>query len=142
MLTAQTQAMDVSEKSNVKLYISWALQIIIAGLFPMFGLNKLIGNESAVALFSTLGVEPWGRYATGGFEVIAAILILVPRLVVYGAGLTAGIMLGAIFSHLTVLGIDGMFVMAVLLLIAADVVLLLRRNEWPILAGSTEPSQN
>jgi hypothetical protein len=52
-----------------------------------------------------VGVEPWGRIASGVFELIAAVLILMPVTQVLGALLAAGIMFGAIASHLLILGL-------------------------------------
>ena len=52
-----------------------------------------------------VGLEPWGRYASGVAELFAAILLLFPRTTATGALLAAGVMIGAIGSHLTKLGI-------------------------------------
>ena len=49
--------------------------------------------------------EPWGRIGSGVAELIAAILLLTPGTVVYGAVLSLGIITGAILSHLTKLGV-------------------------------------
>ena len=66
-----------------------------------------------------------GRIGSGAIELLAAILILVPKTVPYGAILSFGTMTGAIFSHFTTLGIviddDGgaLFGMAVLVFISS-----------------------
>jgi uncharacterized membrane protein YphA (DoxX/SURF4 family) len=67
---------------------------------------KFTGAPESVYIFSTLGVEPWGRIASGVAELIAAVLLLWPRYSWAGAGLAIGIMLGAVVSHLAVLGIS------------------------------------
>ncbi|MFX6023264.1 hypothetical protein ABTF26_19730, partial [Acinetobacter baumannii] len=60
----------------------------------------------SVFIFSTLGIEPWGRIGTGIAELIASVLLLIPSTTVFGALLAMGIMGGAIVSHLAVLGIE------------------------------------
>jgi len=102
---------------------------------------KFSGAPEAVALFTRLGVEPWGRIATGVVESIAVILLLSPRLAAIGAGLSTCLMLGAIFSHLTVLGIsvagDGglLFALAWVVLACSLSVVWLRRRQLPLLGA-------
>ncbi|HKO76324.1 MAG TPA: DoxX family protein [Flavobacterium sp.] len=67
---------------------------------------KFTGAEESVYIFSTLGIEPYGRIGSGIAELIAAILILIPRTTLLGALMGAGVMIGAIFLHLFVLGIE------------------------------------
>jgi uncharacterized membrane protein YphA (DoxX/SURF4 family) len=69
---------------------------------------KFTGAPESVYIFSTLGVEPFGRIASGVVELIAAILLLWTGRGWMGAALAIGIMLGAITSHLFVLGIEVM----------------------------------
>ncbi|HMQ11254.1 MAG TPA: DoxX family protein [Oligoflexia bacterium] len=66
---------------------------------------KFTGAPESIYIFSTLGVEPWGRYLSGIAELLAAILILIPATTYYGSLLTLMIMLGAIASHILFLGI-------------------------------------
>jgi hypothetical protein len=81
-------------------------------------------------------VEPHFRYLTGGIELIASILLFVPGLQVAGAALAFGTMAGAISLHLfTPLGVDPyndggvLFQQAVMVLIFAAVILVIRRRE-------------
>ena len=67
---------------------------------------KFTGAEESIYIFSTLGVEPYGRIGTGIAELITVILILIPRTSLFGAIMGCGIMVGAIFAHLFVLGIE------------------------------------
>jgi uncharacterized membrane protein YphA (DoxX/SURF4 family) len=96
---------------------------------------KFTGAEESVYIFSKLGMEPWGRIGTGVLELIASILILYPRTTVIGALLGAGLMSGAIFFHLTKLGIavhgDGgqLFIYALLVLISCSLLLVINRKE-------------
>lgn len=97
---------------------------------------KFTGAEESVYIFETLGMEPFGRYASGIAELIAGILLLTPALSWVGAFLAIGIMAGAIVSHLTVLGIvvqdDGglLFALAILVTLASALVIYLRRSCW------------
>lgn len=66
---------------------------------------KFTAHPESVDIFTRLGMEPWGRVGTGVLELVAAILLLNVRWVMWGALLAAGLMAGAIFFHLTKLGI-------------------------------------
>jgi uncharacterized membrane protein YphA (DoxX/SURF4 family) len=66
---------------------------------------KFTGHPQSVALFTQLGMEPWGRIGIGILELIASVLILYPRTTGWGAALGVGLMGGALFFHLTKLGI-------------------------------------
>ena len=66
---------------------------------------KFLPTTESMNLFTLLGMEPWGRIGTGVMELIASILILIPRTKVIGAGLGLGLMSGAIFFHITKVGI-------------------------------------
>jgi hypothetical protein len=82
--------------------VKWVLR----GIAAVIMLQTLYFKFTAqVQLFSMLGMEPWGRIGTGVGELIAAILILYPPTSWIGAGLGLGLMSGAIFFHLTILGI-------------------------------------
>jgi putative oxidoreductase len=119
--------------------ISWALQIIAAVILLQSLFFKFSGAPESVAIFSKLGVEPWGRIGLGVVELITAILLLVPRTASVGALLAAGITAGAIGSHLTVLGIESegdggaLFGLAVAVFVSGLIVLFLRRRQIPVL---------
>ena len=84
---------------------TWALRLIAAVILLQTLYFKFTGHEQSVALFTQLGMEPWGRIGTGVLELIASILILYPRTTGWGAALGMGLMGGALFFHLTKLGI-------------------------------------
>jgi uncharacterized membrane protein YphA (DoxX/SURF4 family) len=67
---------------------------------------KFSGAEESVYIFSKLGMEPFGRIGSGIVELIASILIMIPRTSLLGAIVGAGTMFGAILSHLLILGIE------------------------------------
>jgi uncharacterized membrane protein YphA (DoxX/SURF4 family) len=113
---------------------TWALRIIAALIMLQTLYFKFSGHEQSVKLFTILGMEPWGRIGTGVFELIASILILMPRTTVYGAGLGLGLMAGAIFFHLTKLGIvfDGdavLFTYAVITFVCCAILLFIYRAQ-------------
>ena len=83
----------------------WVLRILAAIILLQTLFFKFSAAEESVYIFSTLGMEPWGRIGTGVVELIASILLLVPRTTVVGALLGLGVMSGALFFHLTRLGI-------------------------------------
>ena len=68
----------------------WALRIIPALILLQTLFFKFSGADESVYIFSTLGMEPWGRIGSGVLELIASILILYPRTTFIGAALGAG----------------------------------------------------
>jgi uncharacterized membrane protein YphA (DoxX/SURF4 family) len=124
--------------SNAAVVSSWVLQLVVAAILVQTLFFKFTGAPESVYIFSTLGAEPWGRIGSGVVELIAAILLLVPATTTVGAALAMGVMVGAILSHLTVLGLevqgDGglLFGLALTVFVASGVILLLRRDEIPI----------
>jgi putative oxidoreductase len=112
----------------------WILQIGAAGMFLMVGFLKLSGDAQMVGLFDAIGLGQWFRYVTGSLEVLGAVLLLVPRLSGLGALLLVGVMLGAVPTHLFVVG--GSPLSAIILLIVTGVVAWARRKRtMNILAG-------
>jgi putative oxidoreductase len=117
--------------------VSWLLQIVIAVILLQTLFFKFTGAEESVYIFTTLGAEPWGRIGSGVIELIASVLLLIPRTVAMGALLSLGIAGGAVFSHLTKLGIvvqgDGglLFGLALVVLVCSAALLWLRRREMP-----------
>ena len=112
----------------------WILQIGAAGMFLMVGFLKLSGDAQMVGLFDAIGLGQWFRYVTGSLEVLGAVMLLVPRLSGLGALLLVGVMLGAVPTHLFVVG--GSPLSAIILLIVTGVVAWARRKRtMNILAG-------
>jgi uncharacterized membrane protein YphA (DoxX/SURF4 family) len=128
--------------------MSWILRAVIAVILLQTLFFKFTGAEESRYIFTTLmgENEAVGRIGSGIVELIAAILILTPRTVWLGALLALGTMSGAIFSHLTKLGIvvkdDGgtLFALAVVVFAASAVVLLLHRREIPVVGGFLTPT--
>jgi len=120
--------------------ISWVARIIAAVILLQTLFFKFTAHPDSIQLFTTLGMEPWGRIGTGVAELIVGILLLVPRTAWLGAIGALGVISGAIFFHLTTLGInyngDGgaLFTMAVIVFVASAVTLYLHRKEVPVAA--------
>lgn len=115
--------------------LSWLLRLLVAGILVQTLYFKFTGAPESVYIFSTLGVEPWGRLGSGVMELIAAVLLLVPRTVAKGAVLALGVMAGAILSHIFVLGIevqgDGglLFLLAVVVFVGSAALVWLHRDQ-------------
>ncbi len=112
----------------------WLLRIIAAFILLQTLFFKFTGSAESVYIFSTLGMEPWGRIGSGIVELIAAALILYPPTTGFGALMALGVMSGAIFFHLTKLGIevqnDGgqLFIYALVVFIACAILIFKYRS--------------
>jgi len=82
----------------------WVLQVLGGAMFLMAGSSKLAGNEAMVQMFNAIGVGQWFRYVTGGIEVGAGLLLFVPALAGVAALLLSATMIGAVLTHLFVIG--------------------------------------
>ena len=126
----------LSRKSNLT---SWVLQLIAAAILGQTLVFKFTGAPESRWIFEQLGVEPWGRWASGVAELVAVVLLLTPRAAHLGALLGLGVMAGAIGAHLTRLGIevqgDGgtLFALAIVTSVACATVAWIRRARVPIL---------
>lgn len=123
----------------MKKYIWIVIRVVIAIILIQTLRYKFTAHPDSVYIFTTVGMEPYGRIGIGIMELISGILILVPATVWLGAGLTLGIIGGAIMMHLTILGIEvqgdggSLFYTAVLLFVLALSVLWNERKKIPIL---------
>ena len=121
--------------SQLKTVGAWVLRLLPAVILLQTLFFKFTASPESVYIFTTVGMEPWGRISSGIAELVAAILILVPRFTWLGALLAMGIMSGAIFFHLTILGIevqgDGglLFVYALIVFLCSAVLLLMNRDK-------------
>jgi uncharacterized membrane protein YphA (DoxX/SURF4 family) len=120
----------------VKTIFIWFLRILAALILLQTLYFKFTAQPESVKLFTTLGMEPWGRIGTGIAELIAAILLLIPRTSLLGALMGLGLMSGAIFFHLTKLGINFggdviLFTYAVITFICCLVLIIIYRKNIP-----------
>jgi uncharacterized membrane protein YphA (DoxX/SURF4 family) len=125
VLTGDTRSASASTGKIVNVVL-WVLQIGAAGMFLMAGVPKLLGSEQMVGLFALIGVGQWLRYLTGALEVTGAILLLIPRTSGLGALVLVGVMVGAIMTHLFIIG--GSPAMAIIFLIVTGLVAWGRRQ--------------
>lgn len=122
MSQAIEESTRLSSGSTAKVInvVLWVLQIAAAGMFLMVGFLKLSGNPQLVGLFEAIGLGQWFRYLTGSLEVAGAILLLMPRLSGLGALMLFGVMIGAVITHLLIVG--GSPLMAIILLVVTGVI--------------------
>jgi len=122
---------------NIKSIVSWILAVIAALIFLQTLFFKFSGAEESIYIFTQVGMEPWGRYASGIAELFAAIMLLLPRTRGYGALLGLGVICGALFFHLTSLGIevqnDGglLFIYAIVIFFSCSILLFIHKKQLP-----------
>jgi uncharacterized membrane protein YphA (DoxX/SURF4 family) len=121
--------------------IAWICRVTAAVILLQTLFFKFTAAPESVYIFTKVGLEPWGRIGSGIAELIAAILVLIPATTWMGAGLALAVMAGAIFSHLTVLGIsvmnDGglLFGLALAVATCSIVLLFLQRRRLPLIGA-------
>jgi putative oxidoreductase len=115
----------------MKKIISVILRLVAAAIMLQTLYFKFTAQPESVYIFTQAGMEPWGRIGTGVVELIASVLLLIPRTVAYGAVLAIGLMIGAIGTHLFILGIsvmgDGgqLFAYALIVLVSSAILLII-----------------
>jgi NADH dehydrogenase len=130
---------------NLRRVTDWTLRLVAAAILFQTLFFKFTGAPESVYIFSTLHMEPWGRFGSGVAELVAGVLLLLPATVILGAMLSAAVIGGAILGHLTVLGIevegDGglLFGLAVVVFLASLAIAWLRRAEIPFVGERLAP---
>lgn len=115
----------------------WLARIVAALIMLQTLYFKFTASPESVFIFTTVGMEPWGRWLVGTFELVASILLFIPATVWLGAVLAIGLMGGAIGMHITVLGIevqgDGgqLFLYAAIVLVCAGYIFWQSRKTIP-----------
>jgi uncharacterized membrane protein YphA (DoxX/SURF4 family) len=100
-------------------------------MFLFSGGLKFAGVAVMVGLFDAIGIGQWFRYLTGSIEVVAAVLLLTPRLALFGALLAIPTMIGAVVTHVFIVG--GSPIPAIVLLAGSSAIAWVRRHqltEW------------
>jgi len=120
----QTSPLRLGRSGRIAL---WTVQTALAGIFLLSGSSKLLGATAMVALFDAIGIGHWFRYVTGLIEVGSAIALLVPSFAVFGALALVATMVGAIVTHLFIVG--GSPAMPAILLVGLAVVVWVRRHQ-------------
>lgn len=119
--------------------LSWIVRVIAAIILLQTLFFKFSGAEESIYIFTKVGMEPWGRIGSGVAELVASVLLLIPRAAWLGALMALGIMAGAIFFHLTTLGIEVMedggylFGLAITVSACSVITLILHRADIPYL---------
>ena len=122
-------------KKNIHL----GLRIVVAIILVQTLRYKFTSHPDSVFIFTSVGLEPYGRIGIGVLELISAILILIPKTVWLGSLLSLGIISGAILMHLTGLGIeingDGgiLFYMAIVVFVLSFILLWVNRKSIPFI---------
>lgn len=116
----------------------WLARLVAAVIMLQTLYFKFTGAAESVEIFTTVGMEPRGRYAVGIFELIASVLLLVNATAWVGGALALGLMAGAIGMHLVFLGIevqdDGGMLFFYAVLVAVCSVFVLAVNKETIIA--------
>jgi putative oxidoreductase len=102
--------------SVLKRSLPWLLQVPLALIFLVASYRKLTGDAVPVETFTQLGLGEWFRYFTGVLELLGGVGLLMPRVASLAAIGLAGIMIGAVLTHLFVIG--GSAMLGVVFLIA------------------------
>jgi uncharacterized membrane protein YphA (DoxX/SURF4 family) len=120
----------------------WAVRIVAAIILVQTLYFKFTGASESVEIFTTVGMEPWGRIGIGIMELVASVLLLINATAWLGAVIALGLMLGAIGMHLTVLGIevqnDGgyLFILAVIVAVCSMIILIVNKSRILQVIGS------
>lgn len=116
-------------------FFVWLVKLIAVDILLQTLFFKFTAAPESVYIFSTLGIEPFGRIGSGIVELIASVLILISRTTLLGAVLGFGTMVGAILSHVLVLGIEVqndkglLFILAVITLLCCLLLMYWERNK-------------
>lgn len=119
----------------MKKFLPLILRIVVAIILLQTLRFKFTAHPDSVYIFSKVGLEPYGRIGIGILELIAGILLLIPKTVWVGALLSLGVISGAVIMHLTTLGIeinnDGgvLFGTAVLTFVLSAIIVWLERKK-------------
>lgn len=122
-----------------KLSLSNILAVVAAIILLQTLFFKFTAHPDSVYIFTQLGMEPYGRIGIGVAELITAFLLVWPRTRAFGAVIGLGVISGALFFHLTKLGInvnnDGgkLFGLALATFVCCLVLVFIERKQLPIL---------
>ena len=153
MATGSSVAIAARPKRRWILVLSWACRAVAAVILLQTLFFKFSAAPESVYIFTKLGTFVHGylpslpidslqvaaRIGSGVMELIAAILLLVPRTVWAGAVLAMAATGGAILSHMSFLGIEVMgyggllFALALIVFTMSTVALVLHRSQIPVL---------
>jgi putative oxidoreductase len=99
--------LEIAKPMTMK--VMYVLARLVAAVIMLQTLYfKFTAAPESVYIFTAVGMEPWGRYVVGTGELIASILLLLPRKAWLGGLMAVGLMAGALFFHLTKIGYEVM----------------------------------
>lgn len=124
-MVSETNTAGPNQWPRWKSVTAWLLQVLAGLAFLAAGSTKLAGAEMHVETFDDIGIGQWFRYLTGILEVVGALLVFFPRTAFWGALLLSCVMIGAIFTHLALIG--GSPLPAIVLLMITATIAWLRR---------------
>ncbi|MBA4064813.1 MAG: DoxX family protein [Isosphaera sp.] len=146
----EPRAGTVSGRPRAATVAAWVAQVVVAVILFQTLFFKFTYAPETAYIFEGRGGRP-AATAVGALELVAAVLLLIPRRAAVGAALALGLIGGALFTHLTALGIevkdpttgegDGglLFGLAVAVAAGSLVVLAVRRRELPVVGGFFAP---
>jgi len=127
---------QASERSRGRTIASWVAVVVAAGILAFSGVMKLAMYDAEGGPHVIAEAMGWSRpmfMALGAVELLAAVLLLVPKTSAAGGILAALLMLGALGAHATKLGFGGqtggMWPLAVVVLLASVAVVVLRADK-------------
>jgi len=133
-----------SAGGNGMRYVTWGAQIAVAAILAQTLFFKFTYAPETQVIFADRGGRPAATFV-GVLELLCVVLLLVPRTAALGAAFSLAVISGAIFTHLTSLGIqivdpatgegDGglLFGLALAVAIGSIVVLAIRWRELPFI---------
>lgn len=135
--------------STTQKILYWVARLTTAVILLQTLFYKFTAAEESVYIFTTIGMEPWGRIGVGVVELIGSVLLVITATAWMGALISLGMAVGAIGMHLTILGIEVMndggqlFSYALLVALCSTYVLYLDRGKWkPLLRMITGKGKN
>ncbi len=123
------------KSSKLNFYIERVSSLVAAILFLQSVYFKFIAASGSIFIFTEIGIEPYGRIIIGVLELVVTVLLIFRKTSLLGAILGLGFILGVIFTHLFILGInvqnDGglLFGMAIVVLISVIVTISLQSKK-------------
>jgi putative oxidoreductase len=117
----------------------WGARLLAALILLQTLFFKFTASPESVYIFTKVGMEPWGRIMVGILELIAGVMLVIPKTAWLGAILALGLMVGAIGMHLTLLGIevqgDGGYLFFLALIVTICAAYTLTRNMDKVMAA-------
>ena len=94
----------------------WIVRVLLFAVFLLQGLDKFGSRPLWIQIFEQIGWGQWFRYFTGIVETAGAVAMLVPALTPVAVLLLGSAMVGALLTHVLVVGIGPATVTVAILL--------------------------